>query len=341
MNEIQPISTFQFFIFSLLGGLGLTGCYLDLDPDQYPYPGDPVVIVGEPNVPMGCAEGCFRQNVCEGGVAISYRGLGACDEVTRTCDFSGVETRTDCSVSGGICADGACRSEPCENVMCPARAPSCEGATRFFDTGDGVCESSTGACSYSDVESSAMCMDGCTDGVCLGSPAWSSGDLLITEVMFDPATATEAQGEWFEIANTSGRTVNLNGLIVTDGEGLFQVDNDVMIAPDGLVVFANNGDSSLNGGLVVDFVYGELQRDFLLANATGDQIEIKDAGTVIVALNFADPGFPLAQGEGRSMQLSLEAVASNDASAGRWCSSARPFGDGGLGTPGQPNDSCD
>jgi hypothetical protein len=166
------------------------------------------------------------------------------------------------------------------------------------------------------------------------------GDLLVTEVMFDPASTTDVQGEWFEVANTSGRSVNLNGLIVTDGEGVFQVDRDLSIPPDGLAVFARNGDASLNGGLVADFVYGELQRDFLLANSTGDQIEIKDAATVIAALDFTDPSFPLGQGEGKSMQLSLDAISSLDSSPGRWCTSLRVFGDGDFGTPGQPNDSC-
>ena len=39
-----------------------------------------------------------------------------------------------------------------------------------------------------------------------------AGDLVVTEIMNNPAVVTDNVGEWFEIYNNSGREINLNGL---------------------------------------------------------------------------------------------------------------------------------
>ena len=42
----------------------------------------------------------------------------------------------------------------------------------------------------------------------------NSGDLLITEIMYDPSSLTDTYGEWFEIYNNTGFPVNLQHLVV-------------------------------------------------------------------------------------------------------------------------------
>jgi hypothetical protein len=39
------------------------------------------------------------------------------------------------------------------------------------------------------------------------------GDLLITEIMYDPAALSDTEGEWIEIFNSSDQTINLQNLI--------------------------------------------------------------------------------------------------------------------------------
>ena len=39
------------------------------------------------------------------------------------------------------------------------------------------------------------------------------GDLIITEVMANPAKCTDAMGEWFEVFNTTGSPVKLDGML--------------------------------------------------------------------------------------------------------------------------------
>jgi hypothetical protein len=39
-----------------------------------------------------------------------------------------------------------------------------------------------------------------------------TGDIVITEVMQNPSAVADNVGEWFEVHNISGQTVNLSGI---------------------------------------------------------------------------------------------------------------------------------
>ena len=45
------------------------------------------------------------------------------------------------------------------------------------------------------------------------------GDLVITELMIDPAATTDLRGEWIEILNTTDERIDLKGMVVTDDSG--------------------------------------------------------------------------------------------------------------------------
>jgi hypothetical protein len=45
---------------------------------------------------------------CMGNMLLTYTGSGMCDPATGACDFSAVETATDCTADGRSCEDGAC-----------------------------------------------------------------------------------------------------------------------------------------------------------------------------------------------------------------------------------------
>lgn len=51
----------------------------------------------------------------------------------------------------------------------------------------------------------------------LAQPA--AGDLVVNEVMYDPPAPQPSANEWVEVLNVSGRTLDLGGLVVTDGTG--------------------------------------------------------------------------------------------------------------------------
>jgi len=54
---------------------------------------------------------------------------------------------------------------------------------------------------------------------CLFSPnifAATISDLLITEIMANPTAASDSQGEWFELFNSSTESVDLSGIVLSD-----------------------------------------------------------------------------------------------------------------------------
>ena len=64
----------------------------------------------------------------------------------------------------------------------------------------------------------------------LSHAAVTTGDLLITEIMANPAAVSDSNGEWFEIFNTSSNAINLNGLIIKDnGSNLHIIDHSMPV----------------------------------------------------------------------------------------------------------------
>ncbi|WP_101760416.1 lamin tail domain-containing protein [Oceanicoccus sp. KOV_DT_Chl] len=146
------------------------------------------------------------------------------------------------------------------------------------------------------------------------------GDLLITEVMANPAAVSDANGEWFEVWNTRNHSIDLNGLTVRDeGSNNFTVDEPLLVAAGAFFVFAKNGDSASNGGLNADYSYS----NFTLANSS-DAIIIEFAGNLIDNLSYNDSA--------------LFGAAGNSAERIGGAFMLTPFefsyGDGDIGTPG-------
>ncbi|HKE01912.1 MAG TPA: lamin tail domain-containing protein [Planctomycetota bacterium] len=90
----------------------------------------------------------------------------------------------------------------------------------------------------------------------------SAGDLVVSEVMINPgpdACVTDNNGEYFAITNISNKVLNLDGIFIQDtvppGATFFRVNASVSLLPitsvypGQEVVFARNGDSSMNGNL--------------------------------------------------------------------------------------------
>jgi Lamin Tail Domain len=73
----------------------------------------------------------------------------------------------------------------------------------------------------------------------------SPGDLIITEVMANPAAVSDANGKWFEIRNLTGNSLNLNGLTLSDNGSDFHIIDigPLMLNPFDYFVFGRSGDS--------------------------------------------------------------------------------------------------
>ncbi len=159
------------------------------------------------------------------------------------------------------------------------------------------------------------------------------GDVVITEVMANPAAVPDAAGEWIELY--VGRDLDLDGLSVGVEPGALRVivaEGACMRATAGAhVVLAASADPGANGGLGA--IAGEL--DLGLRN-TGGTLIIGHGSAVLDEVRWASA---LA---GRSLALdpAHRSPAGNDVAA-HWCAStATPYGSGDIGTPGGANGPC-
>ncbi|MEN8156800.1 MAG: lamin tail domain-containing protein [Bacteroidota bacterium] len=163
------------------------------------------------------------------------------------------------------------------------------------------------------------------------------GDLIISEVMQNPSAVSDANGEWFEVHNTTGADIDLLAMEFVDDnypDEKFSIPSSLIIPAGGYLLFAINGDVATNGGLpAVDFVYPSL---LSLANGT-DGIQINCSGTVIDAVLW-DDGATFPDPNGASMSLMADYMNSVDNDNGaNWEEATSAYGNGDLGTPGTSN----
>ncbi|HEY7685140.1 MAG TPA: lamin tail domain-containing protein [Gemmatimonadales bacterium] len=182
-----------------------------------------------------------------------------------------------------------------------------------------------------------------------GTGAWSAaqsvelqqslapGDLVITEIMVDPAAVPDANGEWFEIHNPTLATIDLLGLTVRDdGSDSFTIGSSVIVPPGGYVVLVRDGNPATNGGVTVDYV---IPTTFVLAN-TDDEIVIMSGTTPIDRVAFGiSVGFP-PPGPGVALNLTQGANAGANDFPPNWCPATATYGAGDRGTPRSANRIC-
>lgn len=153
------------------------------------------------------------------------------------------------------------------------------------------------------------------------SHAATVSDLLITEIMANPAAVSDSNGEWFELFNPTGSAINLANVSLSDnGSNLHTISagSDLFIGAGDYFVLGRNGDTSLNGGLEPDYVYSS----FTLGNSS-DQIILTDGLGNELRLEYTS-GFTAS---GISTELTgLNTYGLTDSSL--------VYGAGDIGTPG-------
>ena len=242
-------------------------------------------------------------------------GAEICDGIDNDCDGQIDDGNPG---GGGACSTGL-------QGVCAAGTNECQGGTLVCvqDTPAGaeVCDGLDNNC------------DGSVDegGVCTGGPP-GAGDLVITELMIDPDAAPDNAGEWFELKNVTGGSLDLAGCTISDLGADFHVIVGPLVVPAGaFLVLGNNADSGTNGGVVLDYLYA----GFTLGNS-GDEVILDCGGTQIDQVAY-DGSFDTL-GAAKELSVNHTSTALNDALT-NWCDAVVVFGDGDLGSPGQMN-SC-
>ncbi|MEQ1567951.1 MAG: lamin tail domain-containing protein [Myxococcota bacterium] len=160
-----------------------------------------------------------------------------------------------------------------------------------------------------------------------GVGSLSPGDLVITEIMRNPAAVSDSVGEWFELQNVSGGDIDLDGLEIWDADTDHDVVGGPLVVPDGgVVVFAVSADPAANGGVAADVTLP----DQVLANSA-DELYVGVGSLVLDAVEWG-AGWPAPNGASITLGAGGTA-ASNDAPSG-WTASTATYGAGDRGTPG-------
>jgi hypothetical protein len=154
--------------------------------------------------------------------------------------------------------------------------------------------------------------------------------VVITEIMTNPSAVVDSRGEWFELHNPGASAVDLSGWTVTDENRDRHVISGLVIEPGGYAVLARSADRSANGGVGVDYRYGD---DIVLLNAPDRLVLLDAAGREIDRVDYGQVGFP--RPKGRSM--SLRDPFLDNATGGSWCYSTTAMSGGDLGSPGRSN----
>ena len=164
------------------------------------------------------------------------------------------------------------------------------------------------------------------------------GDLLITEIMYDPSAMSDTEGEWFEIYNNSLTDIDINGMVIRRASDLHVIDEEIILSPGEYLVLAR----SVNATSAPKHVYGS---DITLTNS-GAELIIANYGTdgtdgsEIASVNYGAAGFPNTTGASLNLDPSQFNVI--DAKSGSsWCRSTVAYDTGDLGTPGNVNPECD
>ena len=99
--------------------------------------------------------------------------------------------------------------------------------------------------------------------------AANPGEVVINEIIQNPAAVSDANGEWFELFNPTGSDIDINGWTIRDdGIDTHVINNGgpLLILAGGYLVLGTNTDTGTNGGAPVAYSYGS---SWFLSNGGG------------------------------------------------------------------------
>lgn len=174
-----------------------------------------------------------------------------------------------------------------------------------------------------------------------GPPA-QSGHVVITEIMKDPNSVSDARGEWIEVYNALPWRVNLEGWVLSDDSGSAHViatgGTGLRMAPGAYLVLGNSTDMGLNGGIHVDYAWSS----FSLGNGADQIVLSRPDGTLVDRVAYDDGvAWPDLAGRSISLKISARDALRNDDPL-NWCHSSSTISptNADTGTPHLDNDAC-
>lgn len=172
-----------------------------------------------------------------------------------------------------------------------------------------------------------------SQGAARRANAAAPGDIVINEVMQNPAAVADAAGEWFELYNATGVPIALDGWKIESGGSeshTISSGGTLVIPAGGFVALGKNGTPATNGGYTPAYVYPTIS----LGNGS-DILVIRENGVAIDSVAW-DDGATFPDPDGGSMEL-IDPLSDNRLGASWAANTTTPYGAGDFGTPGAPN----
>ena len=167
--------------------------------------------------------------------------------------------------------------------------------------------------------------------------------LVINEVMANPGgTITDTNGEWFELYNAGSRLLVLKNLLIADSSAAgrqpyHRIADSIQVAAGTYVTLGNTTNTTLNGGVPVNYAYGSA---LALANSA-DAIKISRVyGTDTITVDRAAyANAAISAKNGISRELINPSLDNANIDGANWADAgvAAVYGGGGRGTPGAQN----
>ena len=299
---------------------------------------------------------------------------GVCFTATCDCEKNACELTEKqnplgkCCETGDndICADGdpctvdECVANVCRNTQTQGGVTGC--CTSDLDCNDGnpcttdACHVDLNTCIYQPIGGLGCCTqnDDCDDGnpatwdACIANQCVFTENfdycvppevslVVINELMIDPSSVTDTEGEWIELYNRTADPIDITGWTLTElgdsavvatlGEGA-----SLQIPPKSYFVLCRNPDAATNGGITCDAGYSE---NYALSKAEDQVILMDGAGGVHDQVEYdGGPNFPSPDGG----SIALRNPQEDNNLGASWKASFAPIpGSADLGTPGAEN----
>jgi len=168
-----------------------------------------------------------------------------------------------------------------------------------------------------------------------GPPLPGVGEIVITEIMFNPSAVPDADGEWFELFNASStQTYDLTGLIIdSNNDDPVTISEELTIGPNRFIVLGVNRLSAENGGILLDYEYSGIN----LGNVE-DAIYLKN-GAIVIDSVYYDQTFNAVTGASLNLDFNSLGASAND-NPFNWCPSTSQLASGDFGTPRNVSEEC-
>ena len=144
-------------------------------------------------------------------------------------------------------------------------------------------------------------------------------EIVITEIMQNPAAVSDTNGEWFEVFNPTGSAIDIDGWTIRDdGSNSHTISKGgpLLVPAGGFLVLARNDNSLTNGGVTVDYEYA----GFFLGNGDDEVVLLDTDLNEIDRVNYdGGPAFPDPTGA----TMSLIAASLDNNVGANWCTATR------------------